>query len=160
RKHAFNVWWSFIVYGLAVSVVPASLTNERFHMLRLAPLPVFLIALAIPGATWLIEKIDRSRRLIPGAVLLLMLGQGFFFTYRYHAYGYTARRLHLFDADYPSRLLPAALATNQNPIYICDASAVPGYIQALWYATLQNIPRERFVVLPPADSPPQNSVVI
>ena len=36
RARAF---WRFVFYGLAASLVPASLTNEYFHMLRLSALP-------------------------------------------------------------------------------------------------------------------------
>ena len=49
RRKRRDAWWRFIIYGLAVSIVPTSLTNESFHMLRLAALPVFLIVLTVPA---------------------------------------------------------------------------------------------------------------
>src|ERR1051325_912964 len=40
RRARDDAWWRFALYGLAASVVPASLTNEYVHALRLAPVPV------------------------------------------------------------------------------------------------------------------------
>ncbi len=46
REARGDAWWRLFFYGLFASVVPASLTKDYFHMLRLAALPVFLVALA------------------------------------------------------------------------------------------------------------------
>jgi DNA-binding beta-propeller fold protein YncE len=46
-------WWRFILFGLIVSVIPASLTRGPFHMLRLIAFPVFLVILTIPTLIWL-----------------------------------------------------------------------------------------------------------
>ncbi|HEX8720296.1 MAG TPA: hypothetical protein VF736_06625, partial [Pyrinomonadaceae bacterium] len=56
-----DAWWRFFFYALAASVVPASLTNDYFHMLRLAALPVFVVALAAPAFARLLEG-GRARR--------------------------------------------------------------------------------------------------
>ena len=40
-QHRREAWWRFILYGLAVSPIPASLTLDHFHTLRLITLPVF-----------------------------------------------------------------------------------------------------------------------
>ena len=124
RRHRMDRWWWFIVYGLAVAVVPASLTNEQFHMLRLAALPVFLLVLTIPALEW---QTTQSPPRWPVALLLLLaitLIQGSWFQYRYRAEGHSARRLHLFDADYTGKILPAALANSAGRIYCTDAPPI------------------------------------
>ncbi|MCA1593939.1 MAG: glycosyltransferase family 39 protein [Acidobacteria bacterium] len=61
RRHRRDAWWRFVFYGLAASVVPASLTADYFHMLRLASVPVFLLVLAVPAFARLIEEGGRRR---------------------------------------------------------------------------------------------------
>jgi 4-amino-4-deoxy-L-arabinose transferase-like glycosyltransferase len=159
RRARRDAWWRFIFYGLAVSFVPASLTKEYFHVLRLAPVPVFLVALTIPALAWLSEG-GRARRGVFVVLIALTVAQGALFRRQYAASAATPQRLHVFDADYPAKLLPSALAASPHAVYIADALARPGYVQALWYATIEGIPRDTFVVLP-ADAPaPEGSVVI
>jgi hypothetical protein len=160
-RRQISRWWIFILYGLLVSVVPASLTREHFHMLRLSALPVFLIVLTIPAFIWLLEQRSRTRRALLLIVVLLGLGQGMFFQWKYYSGGQSPRRLHIFDADYPATILPVALAhAHAAPVYLADDPARPGYIQAYWYATLQNIPLSKFVSLGFDRSPPEGAVVI
>ncbi len=154
-------WWLFILYGLLASVVPASLTREHFHMLRLSALPVFLVVLAIPAFVWLLEQPSRTRRALLIIVAVIGLGQGLFLQWKYYADGRSSQRLHTFDADYPAKILPAALAHSRiAPIYLADDPARPGYIQAYWYALLQNIPHAKFVSLGFDKSAPEGAVVI
>jgi 4-amino-4-deoxy-L-arabinose transferase-like glycosyltransferase len=47
-------WWRFVIYGLAVSILPGAITNEPFHEVRLMAYPVFLIVLTIPALEWLL----------------------------------------------------------------------------------------------------------
>ena len=61
-RHRSNSWWRFILFGLIVSVVPASLTRDPFHMLRLIAFPVFLLILMVPTLMWLLED-ARSERI-------------------------------------------------------------------------------------------------
>ena len=154
-------WWLFVLYGLAVSIVPASLTKEYFHMLRLAALPVFLIVLTVPALQWLFEKENRSRRAMLITVFAVTMLQGVIFQWHFHTSVRSPWRRHLFDADYPTKILPAALAAAASkPIYLVDAPPIPGYIQAFWYAVLEKIPHEKFSV-PPADvGAPENAIVI
>src|SRR5262249_22445405 len=42
-------WWRFVVYGLAVSIVPGAISIEPFHQLRLMAYPVFLLLLMVPA---------------------------------------------------------------------------------------------------------------
>ena len=161
RRRKFDAWWRFVVYGLVISVVPASLTNEYFHMLRLCAVPVFLLVLTIPTLGWLVERRSSVRQGVLAAMLVLTVSQGSIFQYQYRANGRTPRRLHLFDADYPAKILPTALAASQSrTIFLADSPAVPGYIQAYWYATLQKIPLNRFVLLAPDQPEPDGEITI
>jgi 4-amino-4-deoxy-L-arabinose transferase-like glycosyltransferase len=161
RQKADNAWWRFILYGLVASIVPASLTVDYFHMLRLAALPVFLLVLAVPAFAWLCELSERRREVHVLFVLLVLLtlGQGAFFQWRYHASADSPWRRHLFDADYPQKIFDNAVRNGARPIYLADAMTTP-YIQAYWYATLKGIPLSEFVRLAPEESPPANALVI
>ena len=156
KRRQINAWWVFILYGLIASLIPASLTTDDFHMLRLAPLPVFLLVATVPALQWLTD-----RRVAFAVTLLLIATQGLFFQWRYHTSVSSPRRLHTFDADYPAKILPAALShAGTQPVYLADNSARPAYVQALWYATLQSIPLDKFISLGFDQPAPQDSVVI
>jgi hypothetical protein len=141
--------------------VPASLTRDYFHTLRLAAVPVFLLALTIPAFAWMLERSTRARRACLIACLALILGQTLIFQWKYHAARNVTRRLNLFDADYASTILPAAIsASGIRPVYVADAPPIPGYIQAFWYATIEQIPRAKFVLLGADASAPDSAAVI
>jgi 4-amino-4-deoxy-L-arabinose transferase-like glycosyltransferase len=161
KQRRVNAWWIFILYSLIASLVPASLTTDDFHMLRLAPLPAFLLVVTIPALQWLTETNDRWRRIALIVTLLFVASQGLFFQWRYHASVSSPGRLHTFDADYPAKILPSALSNaGSQPVYLADNSARPAYVQALWYATLQGIPLDKFISLGFDKPAPQNAVVI
>jgi hypothetical protein len=159
RGRKSGAWWTFILYGLAVSIVPGSLTQEPFHMLHLVPVPVFLLVLSVPAVDWLLSGSKRRRTVLLG-ILALTLGQGAIFQWRYAASADSTRRLHLFDAGYPQIVLPAALTNGGRPVYLSDAYGIAGYIQAYWYATLRDLPLSTFVHLPIEQSPPAGALVI
>ena len=152
-------WWLFIGYGLIVSIIPASLTAENFHMLHLSPVPVFLLVLSAPAVAWL-EGGNRWQRRTLIVLGVLTLLQGASFQLRYAASANSPLRLHVFDAGYPNMIFDAALSNGRRPIYLSDASGIPGYIQAYWYATLKGIPLSSFVHLPIEDAPPVDSLAI
>ena len=161
RQRRDNAWWRFIFFGLAASIVPASLTTDYFHMLRLAALPTFLLVLAVPAFAWLWDSGERRRgvRVLLMLLVLLTLVQGALFQWRYHASAGSPWRRHLFDADYPQKIFDNAVANGARPIYLADAMTTP-YIQAYWYATLKGIPLSEFVRLEPEESPPARALVI
>jgi hypothetical protein len=161
RRRNRERWWLFVVYGLAAAVVPASLTKEYFHMLRLAAVPVFMIVLAVPALTWLMENGKGWKRILLVAILAVTLLQGDLFQWQYHSSAHSPWRLHLFDADYPTKILAAALsAASSRPVYLADAPPIPGYIQAFWYGLLQGIPRDKFTLLPADQGAPESAIVI
>jgi len=161
RLRRFNAWWCFVIYGAVVSVIPASLTTDSFHMLRLAALPVFLLVLTIPAVDWLTQSDEVWRRVALVVTILLITSQGLLFQWRYLQSARSTRRLHLFDADYTTTILPTALTSSgSQPVYLADNSSRPGYIQAFWYGTLQGIPLNKFFSLGFDRSPPEGAVVI
>lgn len=161
RRHRKEAWWRFVVYGLLASVIPASLTADYFHMLRLAALPVFLLVLTVPAFAWLCENGSRrgARRAALSILFALTLLQGALFQWQYHVSERDAWRRHQFDADYPKKIFDAAIANGARPIYLADAMTTP-YIQVYWYATLKGVPLSEFVRLASDESPPAGAVVI
>ncbi len=160
-----DTWWRFVLYGLAVSVVPASLTTEYVHALRLAPVPVFLVALSVPALAWLLEggrtrRSTLARRATLAVLVLLTLAQGALFRARYDEAVTSPKRLHIFDAEYARKILPAALALRGRPVYLSDAQGIPGYMQSYWHATLQGVPLDTFARLEEGAEPPEGSTVI
>ena len=161
RTHGLNAWWLYVGYGLLLSVIPASLTINDFHMLRLAAVPVFLLLLTVPAFEWLVTSNLRLKRIVLVLMMMVIATQGLLFQWKYHESAKSAQRLHTFDADYPAKILPAALANaGSQPIYLIDNKARPGYIQAYWYATLQGIPISRFVSPDLDKAPPKGAIVI
>ena len=157
RRARRESWSRFLLYAFAVSIVPASLTKESFHMLRLIAAPVFLLVFAVPGIVWFAE---RSRRAILVTMLGLTVLEAGWFQRNYQRTAGTARRVHLFDAEYPTKIFQPAIASGADPIYIADALWIPGYIQAYWYGTLKGIDLSRFHRLPPDQPVPLGGLVI
>jgi hypothetical protein len=56
-------WWRFVLYGLAVSIVPGAMTDWPFHELRLMGYAVFLLVLTIPALEWLLAPAEPKQRL-------------------------------------------------------------------------------------------------
>lgn len=162
RRERGSAWWRFIFYGLIVSVIPASLTNDYFHMLRLIAVPVFLLVLGAPALAWFVEKVKEGRMWLTAlaTLLILTISQAALFQWRFHQSSVSPRRLHKFDAEYPQTIFAPALANPLRPIYLADALAIPGYIQAYWYATLHGIDLAQFVLLPSGESPREGTIVI
>src|SRR6059058_2401347 len=58
REH----WWRFVLYGLAVSIVPGAITDWPFHQLRLMGYSVFFLVLIIPTLEWLLEPVKPKQQ--------------------------------------------------------------------------------------------------
>jgi 4-amino-4-deoxy-L-arabinose transferase-like glycosyltransferase len=161
REAKRDAWSRFLLYGFAVAIIPASLTKETFHMLRLIAAPVFLLVFAIEGVKWFIARSTDSfwRRAFIILLALTMVEAGWF-QWNYQRTAQTARRVHLFDAEYPSKIFEPAIASNAQPIYIADALWIPGYIQAYWYGTVEGVDLSRFRRLPPDKAPPLGALLI
>ena len=128
-------------------------------MFHLSPVPVFLLVLSAPAIKRLLTVNSRLR----AALIILVavtLVQGASFQWRYYQSARSPWRQHLFDAGYPKMILEPALANARRPIYLLDAAAIPGYIQAYWYATLRGVPISNLNHLPIEYSPPPDTLVI
>lgn len=53
-------WWRFVLYGVAVAIVPGAISNWPFDQMRLIAYPVFLLLLTVPAIEWLFER-DKAR---------------------------------------------------------------------------------------------------
>lgn len=160
RRHRQEAWWRFLLFCLAASLAPASLTTETVHMLRLAPFLIFLLVPAIPALDFLLAERRRIHRQILGALALLLLLQAVIFQWQFYDRAHSKRRLRQFDNGYPEQIFARALAQPARPIYLADEPWIPGYIQAYWNATLRQVPISSFVLLRPDEPVPLGGIVI
>jgi hypothetical protein len=156
RRYRADPWWRFVIYGALVSVVPASLTIEYFHMLRLSALPVFLLLITVPALSWILER--RRLALIVGIILLTLI-QGIWFQVQYHRSAHDAWRRHVLDADYEEKIFKLALSQPQRPIYLADLGTSP-YIQARWYAAIHGVNPSELVKVQPNEPLKEGALVI
>lgn len=182
KNHWREPWWRFILYGLVISPVSASLTLDQFHTLRMIPYPIFLLVLTVPALVRLIEASER-RHALPGkktkkiaereqretartffakrkaltALLAFTLLQALYFQYQFHMDG--PKRGAVFDAGY-RELYQRAIAEPARPIYLVDGMWGPAYVHAFWYATIDGRSNSEFVHLDYGKRPPTGSLVI
>jgi hypothetical protein len=156
RHRPLTPWWRFVLLALLLAPVPAALTDDRHHALRLVLLPVLLLVLAIPGLELLVELVRRfwTARL---AALVLAAGvvvQFFWFLHWYDVRG--PARTVFFEADVPA-LLDRAFADDQT-VFI-DYDDHNAHAHAWWYAASHHLPPARVVVLSDGGIPPPGSMV-
>ena len=149
-------WSRYVVYGLLVSLVPASLTIDDFHTLRLIAFPVFGLLLVGIGAHWLSERAYGHRVVLVG-LLVVTCAQALAFQFGFWRQG--PERGYAFDGAFPA-VFDAALSTGASPIYLRDQGNIPGYIEAYWYGALRGIDRASFVRLQTGEIPPAGAVVL
>jgi hypothetical protein len=179
-------WWRFVLYGLAVSIVPGAITDWPFHQLRLMSYPVFLLLLTVPALEWLLapeaRKMSRrpssaeissnqsSQSLVPAGgvsrwvrlgILFLLLAGTVIQAVRYQIIFRRDGPNREFEFDVPYKAAyDAAVAQPTRPIYLQDGKWGPGYIDAMWYATIEGRPKSEFVHLPDRGRAPHGSIVI
>jgi 4-amino-4-deoxy-L-arabinose transferase-like glycosyltransferase len=183
--HRRDSWWLFILYGLVISPISASLTLDSFHTLRMIPYPVFLLILTAPALQRLFEgkqartaspsrkktknKVEPQRepqetllsffasRKALTALLALTLLQAAYFQYQFHKEG--GNRGAVFDEGY-RELYREALSQPERPIYLVDGMWGPAYIHSFWYATLDGRATSDFIHLDVGKRPPAGALVI
>ena len=160
RRHRSEGWWRFLLFCLAASILPAALTKETVHMLRLVPFMIFLLVLTIPALDFLFAERRRIHRQIVAALAVMLLLQAVIFQWQFYNRAHSKRRLRQFDNGYPEQIFARALAQPARPIYLADAPWIPGYIQAYWNATLRRVPISTFVLLPPDEPVPVDGIAI
>jgi hypothetical protein len=186
RRGWHDPWWRFIIYGLAVSILPGAITNEPFHEVRLMAYPVFLFVLTIPALEWLLapsqakqsscdtsEKahsgkpdcsagisrgLSRPIRLgFLGILLTATIAQAIYFQLTFRREG--PERINEFDVLYKAAY-DAAVAQPQRPIYLENGKWGPAYMNAYWYATVEGRSTSEFVRLPAGARPPSGAIVL
>ena len=172
-----DVWWRFIIYGIAASAVPGALTVDKFHTFRMIAFPIFLIMLTVPALEWLLSKKETKigvksleskgfatslfQAKTRSAILLLLLvstmTEASYFHWKYYREG--GKRADSFDAAYKT-LYDAAVAQPVRPIYLFDNYWGPAYIHSFWYATLEGRNTAEFVHQPYGKRAPPGFIVI
>jgi 4-amino-4-deoxy-L-arabinose transferase-like glycosyltransferase len=152
-------WWRYCLFGLIVSIVPAALTVDQCHSLRLIAFPVFLLLFTIPALAWLLEwnRSEQLKKALLGVFMAGLILQSIFFFSRFYTEG--PERGYAFDDGY-SELLLKAREFGSDKIYLLDGPYYPGYILGYWYGTLQGIERDRLVHVEDRSQLMPGSVVI
>ena len=179
-------WWRFVLYGLAVSIVPGAITDWPFHELRLMGYAVFLLVLTVPALEWLLASVEPKQRVgdttdttpdgEPGCVMIASHGvprgvrmsiltvllaatvaQAVDFQLIFWRKGLD--RQFTFDVLYKDAY-DAAVARSERPIYLEDGQWGPAYMDAYWYATVEGRPLSQFVRLPDGAKPPPGAIVL
>jgi len=154
-RHRSDPFWRYAVAVLAVSLVPAASTIDRFHAVRLAPFAVMLVVIAIPAVDELRRAAVRAtwaRALVVALVTVAML-QFAFFLHNFTTQG--PLRTGRFEAAIP-QLLARAWA-NGGTVYI-DYDDLEPQALARWYALAAGIDQSRVVRLADGGIPPTGTI--
>jgi hypothetical protein len=156
-RHRSDPFWRYAVAALAASLVPAAVTIDRFHAIRLAPFAVMLVVLAIPAVDGLRRAATRTvwARLVAGALVVAALAQFAFFLHTFTTNG--PLRTGRFEAGIPE-LLARAWADGGS-VYI-DYDDLEPQALARWYALASGIDQSRVVRLPDGGIPPAGSIAV
>ncbi len=171
-RHRNEAWCRFMLYGMAASIVPASLTKEQFHMLRLDAFPVFLLIFTVPALMWLRDIVKREtdpektpkktvavmlRRYAFPILMVLTVAQAAYFQFAFR--DWRTKRDTMYDAGYRP-IFNAAIAQPSRPIYLVDGYWGQAYIHSYWYATIDGIDLSNFVHVGKGQKPPVGAIVI
>jgi len=173
-KHRRDRWWLFLLFGLAVAIIPGAISIDQFHTLRLIALPIFLLVIAIPAITWLLDgwrtqkeessAFERSRhvnhrkrRIALTSVLVLAALQAGYFQWVFHREG--PKRRDEFDVAY-KEIFDQAIVFPDRPIYLIDTSSKQSYVEGLWYATEKGMNQTEFVHTERDFAPPSGAMVL
>lgn len=173
-KHRRDRWWLFLMFGLAISIIPGAISIDRFHTLRLIALPIFLLVITIPAITWLLDRWGtqqqnessalegsrdanhRKRRLALISVLVLAALQAAYFQWVFHREG--PKRRDYFDVAY-KEIFDQAIVFPNRPIYLIDGSQ-PTHVEALWYAAEKGMNQTEFVHVHRDSALPSGAMVL
>jgi hypothetical protein len=179
-------WWRFVLYGLAVSIVPGAITDWPFHEVRLMGYAVFLLVVTVPALEWLLAPADPKHRVgdrtdtthhgepdravivshgppravrlgIVAVLLAATVAQAVDFQIIFWRQG--PERYFAFDVLYKP-LYDAAVARPERPIYLENGQWGPAYMDAYWYATVEGRPISEFVRLAEGAKPPSGAIVL
>jgi hypothetical protein len=141
--------------ALLVSPIPAAVTIDRFHALRLAPLAVMLVVVAIPAVDELVGALRRSRvaRVVAAALALVAAIQFGVFVNDFRTDG--PLRTGRFEAGIPDLL---SVAWRDDGIAYVDYDDLEPLALARWHALARGLDESRVVRLPDGGVPPDGAV--
>ena len=144
-------WTQFLLAGTLLSVVPAAITPDMFHTLRLSAYPVFLLALSIPA----LQNPSPIVRRVVAVVMFVGALQAIYFFVQFHRLG--GARHASFDAGI-RRLTNEALDTGMRPIYVLPG---PVYAHVQWFGALRGVDRRELPKVAALRSPlPKGALAI
>jgi hypothetical protein len=148
-------FWRYAVTALLVSPIPAAVTIDRHHAVRLAPFAVMLLVVTIPALAALRDEVVRVRWARVLAVILAALAaiQFALFVETYRTEG--PLRTGRFEAGIPT-LLTVAWASD-GAAYV-DYDDLEPLGLARWYALARGIDQSRVVRLPDGGIPPTGAI--
>jgi hypothetical protein len=149
-------FWLFTVVLLLLCPIPAALTKDRFYGLRLVPLPVLLVVVAIPGIVWLVERLRTGwfSRVVVVALVALVGVQFVHFVDNFRARGWA--RTVAFHAGVPSLLHEAFQLAGSVNVNQHEPHAL---VYAKWYAIEHHLPLTSVVLLSYHGVPANGSIV-
>src|SRR5438552_3249152 len=179
-------WWRFVLYGLAVSILPGAITDWPFHQPRLMGYAVFLLVLTVPALEWLLAPDEPKQRVsdttdtthhgepdravvashglprgirmsILAVLLAATVAQAVDFQVIFWREG--PKRYFAFDALYKP-LYDVAVARPERPIYLENGHWGPAYMDAYWYATVEGRSISEFVRIAERAKPPSVAIVL
>jgi 4-amino-4-deoxy-L-arabinose transferase-like glycosyltransferase len=151
RHHRDDAFWRYALAALVVSPLPAAITIDRFHALRLAPFAVMLVVFAIPSIEALMRR--SHRRVLGIAVAVAGAVQLLVFVHDYSTDG--PLRGGRFEAGIPDLL--AQGWKNGGTVYV-DYDDLEPLTLARWYALDHGISQQRVVRLPDGGIPPTGAI--
>ena len=154
-RHRSDPFWRYVLAALVVSPVPAALTIDRFHAVRLAPFAVMLVVVAIPAVEALRDAAVRGRRwrVLAAALVALAATQLAFFVRNYATEG--PLRTGRFEAAIPA-LLDRAWADG-GTVYV-DYDDLEPLGLARWHALAKGVDQSRVVRLADGGIPPTGAI--
>jgi hypothetical protein len=151
-----DLFWRYALALFVLAPIPAALTNDRFYGLRLVPLPVLLIVLAIPALAllWQAARTRWAVRVLAVALAAAVAVQFADFLVNYRIRG--PQRKVVFHSGVPTLLAEGFYGG--RTIYV-DYDEPHALVYARWYAVEHGISPSRVVRLPDGGIPPTGSVV-
>jgi hypothetical protein len=154
-RHRGDPFWRYALAALLVAPIPAAVTIDRFHALRLAPLAVLLVVMAIPALDELVGALKRSRGAETAAAALALVAaiQFSVFVNDYRTDG--PLRTGRFEAGVPGLL---AVAWADDGVAYVDYDDLEPLALARWHALALGVDQARVVRLPDGGIPPDGAV--
>jgi 4-amino-4-deoxy-L-arabinose transferase-like glycosyltransferase len=143
RRRRADAFWRFALAALLLSPLPAAITIDRFHAVRLAPFAVMLVVFAIPSVAAISSSAVAAVVVVAGLVQLAL------FVHDWSTDG--PRRTGRFEAGIPALLHQAWRA---GGIVYVDHDDLEPLTLARWYALDRGVSEERVVRLPDGGVPP------